>query len=472
MKTHYTLNITGPADAVVVGASAVTGPAGTVVGNIPVTLVDNNDNINDLVGTYTIAALPTDLASFTAAGLQYRKHWIENPKTVDNTMFENDVATLAFQWRDYLARWDVPAVPGMPDAHLFFVPVATPQTPVDYGILPITLYYYGTKDNYGEWKSPDEGNYYAAPEDFNPAEPPAPPLNNPGPSGGDKQSYTLTILAKDASDVPMNVGITINDVYPSTAPVTPYDCVDPTAGTVFSIYDPTHLYTWVPADYTVPVGGLTDNTTITFTLSPYSPPLPVELTSFTAVLTSDMYVQLNWVSQSETNLSGYRIYRNEQNYQQGAILITPEMIPAYNTSQAHSYIYTDTEIENHTTYYYWLESVEFNDSQFHGPVIVTVEGNVPPVLPEVTTLKSAYPNPFRANSSTNIEVSIKQGETGTLTIYNIMGQVVRTYKVSEGIHNINWNGRDSQGNICGSGIYFYKLTTPSLNQTKKMVIVK
>jgi hypothetical protein len=35
------------------------------------------------------------------------------------------------------------------------------------------------------------------------------------------------------------------------------------------------------------------------------PPLPVELSSFTAILTDQFYVQLTWISQSETNLSGY-----------------------------------------------------------------------------------------------------------------------------------------------------------------------
>jgi len=471
MKTHYTLNITGPADAVVVGASAVTGPAGTVVGNIPtITLVDDNDNVNDLVGTYTIAPLPTTVDAFPDG---VRKHWIENPKTVDITMFVDDVATLEFQWRNYLSRWDVPAVPGMPDAHLFFVPIAPPQTPIDYGLLPVTLFYYGTKDNYGEWRSPEEGNYYAAPEeDFDPAEPPVPPLNNPGPQPEDKISYTLTIQAYDSVTAAyVNVTLTINGV-PISAATTPYECIDPAVGTVFSIYDPTNSYTWVPLNYTVPEGGLTEDTVITFTLSPYSPPLPVELSSFTAMLTNDFYVQLTWVSQTETNLSGYRVYRNEENTLNNAILITPTMIPATNTSQEHIYTVEDREVENHSTYYYWLESVDFNNSQFHGPVIVVVEGNVPPVMPEITTLKNAYPNPFRANNSTNIEVAIKAGETGTLTIYNIMGQVVKTYKVTEGIHTIQWNGRDSQGNICGSGIYFYKLTTPSLNQTKKMVIVK
>jgi len=474
MKTAYTLTISGPPEATTVGATAVTGPSETVVGDIPTfTLIDNNDNINDLIGPYTIAALPTTVDAFPDG---VRKHWVVNPINVTEDLFVGDAASITFQWRDYLARWDIPPVEEMPDAHLFYVPIATPQTSVDYGILPITLYYYGTstKNNYGEWRSPEEGNYYvAAPEEFDPADPPTPPLNNPGPESGDNQSsYTLTIQAYDSvTSAYVNVPITINGVPPSGA-ITPYICLDPEEGTVFSIYDPDNLYSWIPENYTVPEDGLTGDTTVTFTLSPYSPPLPVELSSFTAVLTNDLYVQLTWVSQSETNLNGYRVYRNEESSLNDAILITPTMIPATNTSQEHSYTIEDREVENYTTYYYWLESVDFNNSQFHGPVIVVVEGNVPPVLPEVTTLKSAYPNPFRANGSTNIEVSIKAGESGTVTIYNIMGQVVKTYKVTEGIHTIQWNGKDSQGNNCGSGIYFYQLTTPSLNQTKKMVIVK
>jgi len=467
------LTINGPAEAATLGANTVTGPSGTVIGNIPITLVDSNDNINDLIGPYTIAALPTDLAPFTAAGLTLRKHWVINPINVTEALFVDDATSITFQWRDYLARWDIPAVPELPEAHLFFVPSAALPV-IDYGLLPVTLYNHGTKETWGEWKDPTEGSYYVEPEPetFDPSAPEVPPLNNPGPQPEDKISYTLTIQAYDSvTSAYVNVPITINGVSLSGA-TTPYTCIDPVGGTVFSIYDPTHLYSWTPIDYTVPAGGLTDNITVTFTLSPYSPPLPVELSSFTAVLTNDLYVQLNWVSQSETNLNGYRVYRNEESSLNDAILITPTMIPATNTSQEHSYTIEDREVENHSTYYYWLESVDYNNSQFYGPVIVVVEGNVPPVMPEITTLKSAYPNPFRANGSTNIEVAIKAGETGTITIYNIMGQVVRTYKVSEGIHTIQWNGRDSQGNNCGSGIYFYKLTTPSLNQTKKMVIVK
>jgi hypothetical protein len=202
------------------------------------------------------------------------------------------------------------------------------------------------------------------------------------------------------------------------------------------------------------------------------PTLPVELSSFTAVLTAQNFVKLTWVSQSETNMLGYRVYRGESDVQASAILVTPIMIQATNSSTTQVYSIDDREVTIGATYWYWLESVDYGPSHFYGPQSVIVTGEVPPVLPETTTMRSAYPNPFRANNNTTIEVAVKAGETGTVTIYNVLGQAVKSFSVSEGNHNLKWNGRDSKGNICGSGIYFYKLATPTMNQTKKMVIVK
>jgi flagellar hook assembly protein FlgD len=83
------------------------------------------------------------------------------------------------------------------------------------------------------------------------------------------------------------------------------------------------------------------------------------------------------------------------------------------------------------------------------------------------------PNPFKIGDTYNIQLDVKTGETGTVTIYNVIGQVVRTYSVTGGSNQlVKWDGKDSRGNTCGSGIYFYKLSTPSVNQSKKIVVVK
>ena len=201
------------------------------------------------------------------------------------------------------------------------------------------------------------------------------------------------------------------------------------------------------------------------------PTLPVELSYFAATLTAENFVNIAWTTQTETNMNGFNIYRNDSDNLASAIQIA--YIPATNTSTTQNYKHIDREVENGNTYYYWLECVETNgESIFNGPSPVYVDGPTPPVLPEYTIMHNAYPNPFRAGDGTTIKVDVKAGDTGTVTIYNILGQVVKTFPVTQGRNDLTWNARDSKGNLCGNGIYFYKLSTNSLNQTKKMVIVK
>lgn len=200
--------------------------------------------------------------------------------------------------------------------------------------------------------------------------------------------------------------------------------------------------------------------------------LPVELSSFTAAQTAQNFVKLSWVTQSETGLLGYRVYRNETNSQQSAAMITPSLVPATNTSTTQTYSITDSEVSAGHTYWYWLESVDYGSSQFHGPVSVLVTSDVPPVLPVQTTLNAAYPNPFKATQGTNIEVDVKESDGGTVSVYNIAGQKVISFPVQPGMNTIKWDGRDIRGNICSNGIYFYMLSTPSSNQIRKLVIMK
>jgi hypothetical protein len=203
--------------------------------------------------------------------------------------------------------------------------------------------------------------------------------------------------------------------------------------------------------------------------------LPVELSSFSAVLTAEQYVRLNWVTQSETNLIGFRAYRSESNELSQAVMVSG-LIDATNTSTTQSYDFTDTEVESGSTYYYWLESVDLSGSEYYGWVSVTVtggdDGNAPPVYPEATALRNAFPNPVSEGGVTTIQVYLKAGDFGTVGIYNVRGQMIRSFTVSEGYQNINWNGRDNNGRIVSCGVYFYKLTTRDRIQTKKLIILE
>jgi len=93
--------------------------------------------------------------------------------------------------------------------------------------------------------------------------------------------------------------------------------------------------------------------------------------------------------------------------------------------------------------------------------------------PEVTALRSNYPNPF--NPSTTIAFDIAQPGQVNIEIYNIKGQRVKTLvngSFGIGRYSIVWNGDDNSGRNVGSGVYFYRMTTAEYRSVKKMLLMK
>ncbi len=189
--------------------------------------------------------------------------------------------------------------------------------------------------------------------------------------------------------------------------------------------------------------------------------LPVTLTEFTATLLYSEYVSIIWVTQSESNISHYNLYRDE---------LFLGSRTATNTTSTTTYEFIDADIEDGADYAYTLEAVEL-DGEIHnyGPYTVHVdlgEGeDIPPNLPEITDLVGNYPNPF--NPSTTIYFNVKAGETATLSIFNPKGQIVEKMSFTEGSYHHVWEANDLD-----SGIYFFKLESASYSNTKKMVILK
>jgi hypothetical protein len=210
--------------------------------------------------------------------------------------------------------------------------------------------------------------------------------------------------------------------------------------------------------------------------------LPVELSSFTAVLTAEMFVNIAWVSESETNHMGYNLLRGESDSVEDALQVNGSIITSadgvHNGSQV-SYNYLDTEVMPGTTYWYWLESLDLGGAtQLHGPVSVLVNGDpddpgIPPLPPTVTRLLPAYPNPF--NPSTNIRYALKEASKVKIEIYNARGQLMRVYDNAygdPGYYQIMWDGKDANGNKAASGVYLYRMTAGHYTSSRKMVLAK
>jgi len=85
-----------------------------------------------------------------------------------------------------------------------------------------------------------------------------------------------------------------------------------------------------------------------------------------------------------------------------------------------------------------------------------------------------YPNPF--NPETVIRYHMERKETATLAVYNVAGKWIRDLCIDRlhtpDYHEISWDCRNASGEPVSGGIYFYRLSTPSLVVTNKMLLLK
>lgn len=94
-------------------------------------------------------------------------------------------------------------------------------------------------------------------------------------------------------------------------------------------------------------------------------------------------------------------------------------------------------------------------------------------LPHTYSLKQNYPNPF--NPSTAIEFTLPVKSEVTLTVYNMIGEKIRTIanrSFSAGTHKINFNAKNLP-----SGIYIYSISTQGnkgrqFNMSRKMILLR
>jgi WD40 repeat protein len=191
--------------------------------------------------------------------------------------------------------------------------------------------------------------------------------------------------------------------------------------------------------------------------------IPVELTSF-IVDASENNVILNWITASETNNSGFEIYKMEKkaegqlsNWERIGFVEGQE-----TTTKEHSYSFVDKNITT-GKYQYRLKQIDY-DGSYTLSNIVEIEIKVPLEF----SLEQNYPNPF--NPTTTIWYSIPESGNVDLRVFNALGsevmELVNEFKNS-GNHSINFDAEN-----LSSGIYFYKLSVNNFSEIKKMILMK
>jgi hypothetical protein len=90
----------------------------------------------------------------------------------------------------------------------------------------------------------------------------------------------------------------------------------------------------------------------------------------------------------------------------------------------------------------------------------------------------AYPNPYHANnarSGINFGFTLQEAAGINLAVYNIKGQ--KLTEIAEGYYaagsyRLSWDGRDSAGQVLPAGVYLYKLSAGSNQESNKILLMR
>ena len=115
----------------------------------------------------------------------------------------------------------------------------------------------------------------------------------------------------------------------------------------------------------------------------------------------------------------------------------------------------------------------FSTLAIKGETGTVVRTNDHAQVPALYRLNQNYPNPF--NPTTTISFMIPEQTNVTVTIYDILGNRIRTMvdkPLEAGYHQYTWDSKDRSGKTVSAGIYFYQMQTRDFKTTRKMILVK
>ena len=187
------------------------------------------------------------------------------------------------------------------------------------------------------------------------------------------------------------------------------------------------------------------------------PGLPVELTSFDAVV-SGTDVRLAWTTASELNNAGFAVElkRPERDFEQVLFI---EGHGTTNTAQRY-----EATLPNlpSGTYLFRLKQVDFDGTFAYSETIEMT------LAADAYRLAQSYPNPF--NPQTRIQYVLPVANHVTLEVFDLLGRRIQTL-VNEvqaaGSYDVSFDGSD-----LSNGTYVYRLTAGPFSETKTMILLK
>ena len=95
------------------------------------------------------------------------------------------------------------------------------------------------------------------------------------------------------------------------------------------------------------------------------------------------------------------------------------------------------------------------------------------LIPLHYSLSQNFPNPF--NPTTQINYAIPEEAHVSLKIYNLQGNLIKTFIDREqeaAYYNLIWDGTNDNGDKVNSGVYIYRIIAGDYTATRRMVMLK
>jgi hypothetical protein len=135
-------------------------------------------------------------------------------------------------------------------------------------------------------------------------------------------------------------------------------------------------------------------------------------------------------------------------------------------------LYTGFEFEGESDLYAVFDNSNSMKTLQHLKASVNLYSTTDPTIPKVFVLQN-FPNPI--TNGTTITYQLPKKTKVELTIYNILGQKVKTLinkTIYAGEFSVDWDGRNEYNQLVSSGIYVCRIETLEGSFSRKMAVVR
>ena len=127
-----------------------------------------------------------------------------------------------------------------------------------------------------------------------------------------------------------------------------------------------------------------------------------------------------------------------------------------------------SKISTWVDYSPYLTNNPYGPSSFSNESLVHMQA-----LPGVSSLKQGFPSPFSRDVSVPYSVG-RVDEPVMIAVYDLSGRRVRLLveeKMSQGEHQVRWDGREENGEIAPNGVYFLKARIGDVHASQRVVFI-